>query len=209
MIARCRTPGSALGLRTVDQGRRHGHRRGADRIPAGLEHRAPDPRRLAARLHRREGQGVRDRDPDRRDLRRHPRLLAAHPRHRRSASARSRGRSASRSTWPIAFVPAVVLGLLFGKAIKAHLFTPLVVATTFIVGGFIILWAERRPASTVRIDERRRHAPARRARRSAWCSAWRWCRARAAPARRSSAACCSACRARRRPSSASSSRSRP
>jgi undecaprenyl-diphosphatase len=51
----------------------------------------------------------------------------------------------------IAFLPAVLLGLLFGKAIKAHLFTPLVVATTFIVGGFIILWAERRPASTVRV----------------------------------------------------------
>ncbi len=44
----------------------------------------------------------------------------------------------------IAFVPAVVLGLLFGKYIKAHLFTPVVVATTFIVGGFIILWVERR-----------------------------------------------------------------
>ena len=47
----------------------------------------------------------------------------------------------------IAFVPAVLLGLLFGKAIKAHLFTPEVVATTFIVGGFIILWAERRQAA--------------------------------------------------------------
>jgi undecaprenyl-diphosphatase len=47
----------------------------------------------------------------------------------------------------IAFVPAVVLGLLFGKVIKAHLFTPAVVATTFIVGGFIILWAERRQAA--------------------------------------------------------------
>jgi len=47
----------------------------------------------------------------------------------------------------IAFLPAVVLGLLFGKAIKAHLFTPLVVATTFIVGGFIILWAEKRQAA--------------------------------------------------------------
>ena len=42
----------------------------------------------------------------------------------------------------IAFIPAVILGLLFGKAIKAHLFTPTVVATTFIIGGFIILWAE-------------------------------------------------------------------
>ena len=48
----------------------------------------------------------------------------------------------------IAFVPAVVLGLLLGKAIKAHLFTPQVVATTFIVGGFLILWAERWHACT-------------------------------------------------------------
>ena len=46
----------------------------------------------------------------------------------------------------VAFIPAVVLGLLFGKAIKAHLFTPLVVASTFILGGFVILWAERRHA---------------------------------------------------------------
>ena len=44
----------------------------------------------------------------------------------------------------IAFIPAVILGLLFGKAIKANLFTPTVVATTFILGGFIILWAEAR-----------------------------------------------------------------
>ncbi|MDP1654965.1 MAG: undecaprenyl-diphosphate phosphatase [Hylemonella sp.] len=47
----------------------------------------------------------------------------------------------------IAFVPAVLLGLLFGKAIKAHLFTPVVVASTFIIGGFIILWAEKRQAN--------------------------------------------------------------
>jgi undecaprenyl-diphosphatase len=46
----------------------------------------------------------------------------------------------------IAFLPAVVLGLLFGKLIKAHLFTPTVVASTFIIGGFIILWAEKRQA---------------------------------------------------------------
>lgn len=44
----------------------------------------------------------------------------------------------------IAFTPAVVLGLTFGKYIKAALFNAPVVATTFIVGGFIILWAERR-----------------------------------------------------------------
>ncbi|BDT71632.1 undecaprenyl-diphosphatase [Comamonadaceae bacterium OS-4] len=47
----------------------------------------------------------------------------------------------------IGFFPAVILGLLFGKAIKAHLFTPAVVASTFIVGGFIILWAERRQSA--------------------------------------------------------------
>jgi undecaprenyl-diphosphatase len=51
----------------------------------------------------------------------------------------------------IAFIPAVILGLLFGKAVKAHLFTPTVVATSFILGAFVILWAERRPASTARI----------------------------------------------------------
>ncbi len=50
----------------------------------------------------------------------------------------------------IAFIPAVVLGLLFGKAIKAHLFTPVVVASTFIIGGFIILWAEKREAARAR-----------------------------------------------------------
>ena len=56
----------------------------------------------------------------------------------------------------IGFVPAVLLGLLFGKYIKAHLFTPTIVATTFIVGGFIILWAERRQANnpkTVRVAD--------------------------------------------------------
>lgn len=53
----------------------------------------------------------------------------------------------------IAFVPAVILGLLFGKAIKAHLFTPEVVATSFIVGGFIILWAERRQVQAVLMAE--------------------------------------------------------
>jgi undecaprenyl-diphosphatase len=53
----------------------------------------------------------------------------------------------------IGFFPAVLLGLLLGKAIKAHLFTPTVVASTFIIGGFIILWAERRPQSATRIAE--------------------------------------------------------
>lgn len=52
----------------------------------------------------------------------------------------------------IGFLPAVVLGLLLGKAIKAHLFTPLVVASTFILGGFVILWAERRAPAAARVN---------------------------------------------------------
>jgi undecaprenyl-diphosphatase len=44
----------------------------------------------------------------------------------------------------IAFLPAAVLGLLFAKAIKEHLFAPVPVALAFIIGGFIILWAEKR-----------------------------------------------------------------
>ena len=44
----------------------------------------------------------------------------------------------------IGFLPAAVLGVLFAKAIKAHLFNAPTVAATFILGGFVILWAERR-----------------------------------------------------------------
>ncbi len=44
----------------------------------------------------------------------------------------------------VAFLPAVVLGLAFGKAIKEHLFAPVPVAAAFIVGALIILWVERR-----------------------------------------------------------------
>jgi undecaprenyl-diphosphatase len=53
----------------------------------------------------------------------------------------------------IGFLPAVVFGLLLGKTIKANLFTPVVVATTFILGGLVILWAERRKAPVVRVAE--------------------------------------------------------
>ncbi len=44
----------------------------------------------------------------------------------------------------IALMPAAVLGLAFGSYIKAVLFKPVPVAIAFIVGGFVILWAERR-----------------------------------------------------------------
>lgn len=43
----------------------------------------------------------------------------------------------------VAFTPAVVLGLLFGDAIKHYLFNPVAVATALVVGGLVILWAER------------------------------------------------------------------
>jgi undecaprenyl-diphosphatase len=48
----------------------------------------------------------------------------------------------------VAFAPVAVLGLLFGKAIKATLFKPVPVAIAFIVGAFVILWAERREHRT-------------------------------------------------------------
>jgi undecaprenyl-diphosphatase len=44
----------------------------------------------------------------------------------------------------VAFMPAAVLGFLFLKQIKHYLFNPFVVASAFIIGGFLILWAERR-----------------------------------------------------------------
>jgi undecaprenyl-diphosphatase len=44
----------------------------------------------------------------------------------------------------IASIPAVVLGLLFEKAIKAALFSPLPVAYALVAGGLVILWAEAR-----------------------------------------------------------------
>jgi undecaprenyl-diphosphatase len=59
----------------------------------------------------------------------------------------------------IGFFPAVLLGLLLGKAIQEHLFTPVVVATTFILGGFVILWAEKRQQRTARIQEVEQMSP--------------------------------------------------
>ena len=44
----------------------------------------------------------------------------------------------------VAFLPAAILGFLFLKEIKTYLFNPMVVATALIVGGILILWAERR-----------------------------------------------------------------
>ncbi len=44
----------------------------------------------------------------------------------------------------VAFLPAAVLGVLFAGHIKTWLFKPVPVAIAFIVGGFVILWVERR-----------------------------------------------------------------
>lgn len=51
----------------------------------------------------------------------------------------------------IAFLPAAILGFLLSKYIKALLFKPVPVALAFIVGAFIIFWAEKRE-HTVRIE---------------------------------------------------------
>ncbi|MES2771942.1 MAG: undecaprenyl-diphosphate phosphatase [Pseudomonadota bacterium] len=59
----------------------------------------------------------------------------------------------------IAYLPLAVLGLLFGSWIKAHLFNAPVVASTFILGGLLILWTEARVAQT-RVHELEQLSPA-------------------------------------------------
>ncbi len=55
----------------------------------------------------------------------------------------------------VAFIPAAVLGLAFGKYIKAFLFKPVPVALAFIIGGVVILWVERkqRPVRVGSVDD--------------------------------------------------------
>jgi len=60
----------------------------------------------------------------------------------------------------IATIPAIVLGLLFEKSIKAALFSPVPVAFALVAGGVVILWAEARqrtrgnaPARVQNVDE--------------------------------------------------------
>ncbi|HEX4449185.1 MAG TPA: undecaprenyl-diphosphate phosphatase, partial [Polyangiaceae bacterium] len=43
----------------------------------------------------------------------------------------------------IAFAPAAAIGLLFRKAIKAHLFKPLPIAAALVVGGIVMIVVER------------------------------------------------------------------
>lgn len=42
------------------------------------------------------------------------------------------------------FLPAAVLGFLYYKEIRTYLFNPIVVASALVIGGILILWAERR-----------------------------------------------------------------
>lgn len=51
----------------------------------------------------------------------------------------------------IAFLPAVALGVLFSDVIHHYLFNPVTVACALIVGGVVMLWAEKRNHQ-VRID---------------------------------------------------------
>ena len=59
----------------------------------------------------------------------------------------------------IAFLPAAILGLAFGKLIKAHLFNAGAVAAAFIIGGVIILAVERRKPRRARIESVDQMAP--------------------------------------------------
>ncbi|HNB02557.1 MAG TPA: undecaprenyl-diphosphate phosphatase [Nitrosomonas sp.] len=52
----------------------------------------------------------------------------------------------------IAFLPAAILGFFFIKIIKFYLFHPLPVALALIIGGILILWAERRK-HVVEVDQ--------------------------------------------------------
>ena len=56
----------------------------------------------------------------------------------------------------IAFLPAAVLGVIFGSDIKRVLFAPVPVALAFIVGGIVILWVEHRQRTrphAARVDD--------------------------------------------------------
>jgi undecaprenyl-diphosphatase len=44
----------------------------------------------------------------------------------------------------IAFLPAVVLGVILADKIHEYLFNPITVAMALVIGGFIMLWAEKR-----------------------------------------------------------------
>ncbi|MEO4046537.1 undecaprenyl-diphosphate phosphatase [Pseudomonas sp. CAU 1711] len=52
----------------------------------------------------------------------------------------------------IAFLPAVVIGVMFSDWIHEYLFNPITVAAALVVGGLVMLWAERRQHE-IRVEE--------------------------------------------------------
>ncbi|CAE6926412.1 MULTISPECIES: undecaprenyl-diphosphate phosphatase [Pseudomonas] len=55
----------------------------------------------------------------------------------------------------LAFIPAVIFGLAFADLIEHWLFNPITVATALILGGIVMLWAERRehPIQAESVDD--------------------------------------------------------
>ena len=74
----------------------------------------------------------------------------------------------------IVSIPLGVLGLLFEDQIKAVLFNPITVAIALVVGGVIILWAEKRPHSEriTDVDQLTWRDAASRCRLKAVCSSF-------------------------------------
>jgi hypothetical protein len=135
------------------------HRRRPDRVPADLQHRPPDPGRRPARLQRRARQAVRDRHP----VRRHPGRVLGVPRAHRPRRRPGRDRWPTAGAQPVHRLPAAGRCSACCSARRSR---PPVQAgaggAAFIVGAFVILWAERREHTRPRRDGRRDDA-ARRA----------------------------------------------
>ena len=133
------------------------HRRGTDGVPADLVDRPPHRGGVAPGLHRREGEGVRDRDPGRRDPRRVLGVPRAASRACSADCSAIRARIASWSTSSIAFAAGGRARVAPRPATSRRaLFAPVPVAIAFVVGAFVILWVERRQRArpdTVRIDD--------------------------------------------------------
>lgn len=58
-----------------------------------------------------------------------------------------RNQPSARNFWSglaLAFFPAALVGLAFHDAIETYLFTPRVIACALVVGGLVLLWADRR-----------------------------------------------------------------
>ncbi|HAC66800.1 MAG TPA: undecaprenyl-diphosphatase, partial [Pseudomonas sp.] len=52
----------------------------------------------------------------------------------------------------VAFLPAAVLGVILGDLIHEYLFNPITVAFALVIGGVIMIWAEKRK-HRIRVEE--------------------------------------------------------